>query len=298
MRAVIINADDLGCCESTNLAIAEAHRQGILTSASLMANGSAFDHAIEHVVCPNSGLGIGLHVCLTGGSALSPPAEIPLLVDEKGRFRNGFLSLYRLTLSRPEDVVKQIELEVSAQFERLLSRGISIDHVDSHRHVHMIPRIFAIVARLTRRYGCAAIRVSDEPFMSLGAMVRPSGLPRLLSNLPKKLLLSALARRNRHAARPLRVADRTYGILGSGRMDHRAILDALAGDLDGVTEIITHPGTGAAHLAGATRAEMRFLCSADRRAELLALLDIDIRDRIHSRAGWAGRFCDISMMAS
>lgn len=294
MRAVIINADDLGSCESTNLAIAEAHLRGVLTSASLMANGTAFDHAVQHVVQQNAGLGIGLHICLTGGRALSAPEQIPLLVDRDGRFRHGFVSLYRLTVSRRHEALSQIEHEVSMQFEHLQSRGISIDHVDSHRHVHMIPRIFPLVARLARRYGCRTIRMADEPFMSLRSMIRPREVTRLLSNLPKKLLLSTLARRNRLAVGPLGVPSRTFGILGSGKMDRRAILEALSGNSDGVIEIITHPGSGSADLPGATAAELRFLCSANRRAELQALLDPDVRDRLRACAGSASRFCDLS----
>lgn len=295
MRAVIINADDLGVCESTNLAIAEAHRRGILTSASLMANGSAFDHAIATVVNPNPRLGIGLHLALTStGRALSPPDGIPLLADAQGQFRHGFLSLYRLTLSRPVEVLNEIEREVCAQFDRVVTRGIAIDHVDSHRHVHMIPRIFAVVAQVARRYGCDTIRMSDEPLASLRPMLHPSSVPRLLSNLPKKIVLSTLARRNRSAARTFRVARRTFGILGSGRMDRRALIAALSGDLNGVTEVITHPGSGDGDLPGATAAERRFLTSADRRAELLALLDPDVREHLQARAGLGTRFADLA----
>jgi predicted glycoside hydrolase/deacetylase ChbG (UPF0249 family) len=277
MKSLVINADDLGMCESTNSAIADAHRRGILTSASLMATGVAFDHAYEHVVRANPRLGIGLHVCLTNGRALCPPSEIPLLVDDQGRFRNGFLSLYRLTLTRPQAVLTQVEREVSAQFERLLSHGISIDHVDGHRHVHMIPRIFPVVSCLALRYGCAAIRVAHEPFVPSRALLRPLGLPRLMANLPKKLLLSALARRNRPVAGPLAMSHRTIGILGSGRMDRLAVLDAIANDFDGATEIITHPG----------------LYSANSRAELLALLDPHVRDQLHAHGRSPRRFSEI-----
>jgi hypothetical protein len=277
MKSLVINADDLGISESTNLAIADAHRRGVLTSASVMATGIAFDHAVAAVVHANPQLGIGLHVCLTDGSALSRPADIPLLVDAQGRFRHGFLSLYRLTLTRPQEITGQIEREITAQFERVLACGISIDHVDGHRHVHMIPRIFPIVSRLAQRYGCAAIRMAHEPLLLSRALLRPSGLPRLLGNLPKKVVLSVLARRNRGAAEPLAVSHRTFGILGSGGMDRVALLDAVARDLDGATEIITHPA----------------LSSASGRAELLALLDPHVRARLHAQGRALRRFSEI-----
>ena len=99
-KYVVVNADDLGITRSTNLAIRQAFREGIVTSASLMANMTAFQHALDHVVYQNPGLGIGIHLCLTSGKPVLPPAQVPLLVDRQGHFCRGFLGLYRLVRSR------------------------------------------------------------------------------------------------------------------------------------------------------------------------------------------------------
>lgn len=285
MKQLIINADDLGICESTNRAIDEAFRHGVLTSASLMANGIAFDHAVEHVVRPNPGLGIGLHVCLTNARSLCPAEEVPLLVDERGRFRHGFVSLCRLTLTRRISVMEQIEREIAAQFESLQGRDVPVDHLDSHRHVHMIPAIFDVVIRLARRYQCPAIRISHEPFPRLRALLRPSRLPLLFNNVSKKLVLSALAAIDRRKAPDLLRSNRVYGILGSGRMDGDGVRDAVASAGEGTSEIIVHPGGDDPVMdPEASDLERRFLLSPNRRAEFLALVDPGTRKAIH-RAG-------------
>lgn len=273
-RLLVINADDLGICESTNRAIAEAHEHGVLTSASLMANGPAFEHAIEEVVrgCPR--LGVGLHVCLTSGTCLSSPEDVPLLVDEQGRFRNGFLSLYRLTLTRRKAVIDQLEREITAQFEKLRAHGVAIDHVDSHRHVHMIPVVFEITARLARRFGCPAIRVSHEPFPAPSAFLHLSYVQLFVQNAAKKILLSTLARKNRRHATNLCTARYTFGILRSGKMDVDALSEAIARADHGWTEIVTHPGTSAPPFARElTRQEQKFLENANRWIEASSLAD-------------------------
>ena len=281
MKRLIVNADDLGICKSTNLAIAEAFRRGILTSTSLMANGRAFDHALEHAVTLNPELGIGLHVCLTNGRSLMPQEEIPLLVDDRGRFRHGFVSLYRLTLTHPAAAVEQIEHEVAAQFEKLVAAGVSIDHADSHRHVHMIPAVFRTVTKLARRYHCPAIRISHEPFVPLRAMLRPARLRLVLNNVSKKLVLSTLAAWNRRYADGLRSSARVFGILDSGRMDLAALQGAVASAPDGVTEIITHPGGQDPDLQPEDDPmESRRLRSSGRYAEFRALVDPRIREEI------------------
>lgn len=299
MKHLIVNADDLGICESTNRAIAEAYRRGIVTSTSLMANGRAFDHALEHVVKPNPDLGVGLHVCLTNSRSLLPRAEIPLLVDQRGWFRHGFLSLYQLTFFRPGAVIQQIEREVAAQFEKLAAAGLSIDHVDSHRHVHMIPAVFQTVTEVARRHQCPAVRVSHEPFPRLPTLLRPSRLRLLLNNMSKKLLLSTLAAWDRRHVDGLCTPDRVFGILDSGGMDRRAIRDAIAWATDGVTEIITHPGGRHPDLQPEDDpVESRRLRSPGRYAEFLALVDQTTAESI-DRVGWClARYLDAATVAS
>jgi chitin disaccharide deacetylase len=281
MKYVVINADDLGISEATNCAIRTAHRHGLVTSASLLVNGPAFEHAVDYAVRPHPRLGIGLHVCLTSGRSILPPARLPDLVDATGRFRHGFTSLLRL-LSRPSRSIQlQLESELSAQFERILSIEAPVDHVNGHRHIHMIPALFSILVRLTRSYGCGELRISDEPSPPLRRLFPPSRLWVVTRNLPKKLLLSQLARINRHAADGLGTTRRVFGILDSGFVDRRALAGILVSAGPGVTEIITHPSYDNPVIDGDICAnDRKFLQSPERLTELRALLDSELRHTV------------------
>ena len=170
VRTLIVNADDLGICRSTNLAIAHAAREGIVTSASLMANMDAIGQVgnlSANTIPPDPPrrLGLGVHLCLSSGRPLLGPRDVPLLVDGDGFFHRGFIGLFRLVHSqRADEALEQIERELAAQTERLESLGFELDHVDSHQHVHMIPQIFRIAAALAAARGIA-IRVADEPLL-------------------------------------------------------------------------------------------------------------------------------------
>ncbi|MGE0374279.1 MAG: carbohydrate deacetylase [Planctomycetaceae bacterium] len=270
-RTLVINADDLGLCRAVNVAVVEAHRHGILTSASLMATGPAFDHAVETVVRRNPALGIGAHLCLTSGASLLGHAEIPRLVHQDGTFRHGFVSLMRLVHRGGQDVCHEIERELDAQLAKLQSAGIAIDHVNSHRHVHMIPAIFGIVDRLAVRYGKLPIRVSAEPWFPQSRRMLTTQLPRLLSNAPKNLILRKLDRL-REQGRQIPCADRVYGILGSGRMDCQALSSTIRRLPEGVSEILTHPAADVDEpLPQISPSDRAFITSNDRQREREAL---------------------------
>ncbi|HUT89229.1 MAG TPA: ChbG/HpnK family deacetylase [Thermoguttaceae bacterium] len=282
MKQLIINGDDLGICEATNLAIAEAFRHGVLTSTSLMANGPAFEHAVREVVRANPSLGVGLHLCLTSGLCVAPAERVSLLVDKQGRFRRGFLSLCLLAVSRPARALSQIETEFDAQFRRVKAAGVSIDHVDSHRHVHMIPPIFRIASTLARRHGCSAIRMSHEPLPPLRQLVWPGRAGPLMQNLPKKIVLSTLARWNRGHAFGLAVPSRAFGILDSGNMNRNALERIFGCVQHGATEIIVHPGNPNPNVAATVDGGDRvFLESVNRQAELSALVDSIVAEAVN-----------------
>lgn len=311
MKYVVINADDLGISLETNTAVLKAFRDGILTSTSVMPAMPAFPDALERVAAPNPELGIGLHLSLTGGMSIALPDEIPLLVDETQVFRHGFGGIRRLLGGRSrEAALEQIERELDAQFAAIEAAGIAWDHVDSHQYVHMIPDIWNCVVRLAQTYRCPVIRLADERLRlkarSFGGMVRACGR----FNLAKKLLLSHWSGRNRRildetqeGSQPIRAADHFVGVLDSGRMDAPALGRVLRSLPDGVTEIVMHPGLGTATRdgngsnntaapVGIHRADHQFLQSDNRRAELAALLDDDLRRMIDESGAQRARFRD------
>jgi predicted glycoside hydrolase/deacetylase ChbG (UPF0249 family) len=164
--AVVVNADDLGITRSTNVAIRRAFQDGVVSSASLMANMPAFQHAVDQVVdrCPE--LGIGIHLCLTSGKPVLPPAQVPSLVDRRGEFCHGFAGLWRLLGSRRrEAAVTQIAAELGAQADKCHACVGHVDHIDGHHHVQMIPEISAVATTLASA-GQTAIRIPNERFRS------------------------------------------------------------------------------------------------------------------------------------
>lgn len=294
MKSLVINADDLGIDEAANRAMAIAFSDGVLTSASMMATGPAFAHAIKHVVEPNPGLGVGLHLSLTSGTSVLPADDIPLLVDHEGRFRRGFFSLWSMLVRRQDEARCQIDRELAAQFARFRAAGLRPDHIDSHRHVHMIPAIFVIVARLARQHECPVIRIPDERLLPFKAWMVPSRWRQHVANLPKKVLLNWLASTVRHEEDRVNCAEHTRGVLGSGSMNRRSILKAISNLSAGVTEIITHPAdNGVRELRTVVGADRRFWQSPARQSELQALLDPVVRDAVVSDGIRLGSFPDV-----
>lgn len=287
-RLLIVNADDLGICDSVNIAIREAHECGVLTSASIMATGPSFDHAIEQVVqsCPE--LGIGLHVNLTSGRCAAPPPDIPLLVDDAGRFRHGFVGLMRLLRKHRTDAVRQIDCEVRSQYERLRGAGVAIDHVNSHRHVHMIPPIFERLATFAGSERCA-IRMSYEPLLA-GILQRP----RALSNLPKRCLLAALARQAERHCNGVARTDAAFGILTSGAVTESDFA-VVAASGERSAELIVHPGGKDPQLSDELDAgDIRFHKSSARRRELEVLSQTLSRETLAIARVSLARFDDLT----
>lgn len=289
MKQLIINADDLGICESANDAIRRSFVDGVLTSTSLMAVGPSFEHAVETVINPLPELGLGLHVCLTSGHCRAPVERVPLLVDERGCLCRGFLALYRL--SRTQEGLQQLETEITAQFERLADAGVVIDHVNSHRHVHMIPGIFALLVKVAESHGCRAVRISAEPIAGRISLLSPAQLPLSVGNLPKKAVLDLFSKR---AKAPVS-CQRIFGILGSGKMDVPAMNAVIDATGNGINEVITHPGESENilnHEFG--EGDHKFWKSPYRRLERDTLLDPSLKSRIAERGIELCRYRDVT----
>ncbi len=270
MRQVVITADDLGIAVETNRAVEVAHRDGILTSASIMTNMPAFLDAVA-LLHRNPGLGTGVHLVLTSGRPVSSPDRVPLLVNRNGIFRYGYVGLSRLMIgpSRAAALV-QIHEELGAQIEKAAQAGLEIDHIDGHRHVHMIPAIWPTVVGLARDCG-VVVRNSRE---RLGWDQWHRDRAR---NLVKTLLLRAFARANDAIAVP---QVEFAGLLDSGCVNVRVLRRLLRDLPTGTSEIVTHPSY-------AVRSDSRLCCSAEdavflksrgRVSELAALTNAKLRD--------------------
>ena len=157
----IFNADDFGISRGVNTAIVQAHKEGILNSTSLMVNQKYAAEAVE-LAKQMPDLEVGLHINLTNEMPAAEPKDIPLLVDKNGKLKNGFVNLLLLSFLHPHELEKQAEVEIRAQIKKYLQSGLKLEHLDGHRHVHLIPAIFKAVQKLAKEFGVARIRVMNE----------------------------------------------------------------------------------------------------------------------------------------
>lgn len=159
-KKFILNADDFGMSPAFNRAILEGYPSGILKSASLVANGEAFEEACEKVIpaCPDLGIGIHLNI-IEGKSLLNGLDE---LTDANGEFNNSYVKLLIKSYSRNnQNFMKQLEDEFRAQIEKVM-KCTKVSHIDSHVHTHSIPKIFELVSKLAKEYGIKQIRTQFE----------------------------------------------------------------------------------------------------------------------------------------
>lgn len=282
MKRLIINADDLGISVGTNDAIRHAHEHGLLTSSSLLANGPAFDHAVEHVVrqCPD--LGVGLHFNLTSGPACAPPESLGRLVHDDGRFAQSFLGLTRLSI-RESLFSDWVALEFEQQRKRLHDAQVEISHVDGHQHVQMVPAIFRIINRLCREQGCSRIRISHEPMRRAVALGSISNICRRLKNFPKKVVLDGLG--IFRCKSTLQAPDRVFGIIDSGHVGEKELVKILSSLQRGVTEVITHPSQekSSADESVMSQSDISFLGSPNRLMEYNSLLSKRVLQLVKNR---------------
>lgn len=164
MLKKIINADDFGISPGVNNAIVRAFKKGVLNSASMMMNVAYTNEAIA-LYKQNPGLNIGVHLNLTNQPnqrPLADPKDIKLLLDKDGRLKHGFVSLMLLSFFKKKELSRQLEIEMRAQIDKAFESGIVPTHLDSHRHVHMIPTVFKVAQKLQKQYGIARLRVLNE----------------------------------------------------------------------------------------------------------------------------------------
>ena len=239
MPRLILNADDFGLTPGINRAIAELHHAGALTSATLMANGPAFDDAVA-IAHANPNLGIGCHIVLTDGSPLSHPDTVPTLLGGDGKtFRTSisdFLFAVLFNQVDPDDIIR----EATAQVQRLQRAGIDVTHLDTHKHTHILPSVAKPLLFVAERCGVSAIRNPFEQPWSLAI-----GHADPLRRLQLKLLAPL---RKRFQALPqirdgsITTTDGTLGISATGHLDEQTLRQLLAAMPDGLWELVSHPG--------------------------------------------------------
>jgi chitin disaccharide deacetylase len=235
MIYAILNADDFGLSPGINRGIIEAHRDGIVTSASLMAVGDAFDEAVT-LAREHPGLSLGVHLTLIEGVPVLPPQMIPSLVASDGRFC-GSLHAFLLRWLLGGIQMREVQREFVAQIEKTLDHGIRVDKLDSHMHIHLLPSVFPTVLALARRHHIPAVRLPTEGASSLAS-------PTTFGGWCRRAVLTAFSacRRHRLVKAGRLYSNRCIGIAESGQLTEGALLRMLQRLRPGLTEIMVHPG--------------------------------------------------------
>ena len=280
MKNLIVNADDLGWTAGVNRGIVEGHREGLITSTSLLANGAAFADGVS-LAKRNPELGVGVHLNLSDGLPTAPPAAVKGLLNDSGAFEGGPESLL-LRLAKRALHVEEVEREWDAQIEKIRDAGVQPTHLDGHKHVQMLPGLFEAALRLAKKHGIGAIRVSHED--SKLRTVLSSGKDQKTSVLFKQGVqargLKLLAHDAKDMAHRAGIATTDYfcGIAQTGVLMREGVERLLEILPEGYTELMCHPGYFDEDLL---RSSTRL--QESRQSELAILTDANIRKLVATR---------------
>ncbi|MBR5555518.1 ChbG/HpnK family deacetylase [bacterium] len=235
-KKFILNADNFGISNDLNRGILYAHNWGFLKSASLCANGEAFDNAIHEVLPECHNLGIGIQLNISKGKSLS---SCNLLTNSDGEFNNSFFSLIRK--SKNKAFLKQVENEFRAQIEKV-AKYTKIEHISSYEHIHAIPEIFKVTVKLAKEYGVEHIRTHKEVFYIVPNIFKHINL-RYPLNITKMMLLNYFTSINIKNLDGLKTNDYIIGISYANMMDTQTIENGLEKIEfeNAIVEAIIHP---------------------------------------------------------
>ena len=235
METIIFTADDFGLCEAVNEGIERAHRDGVLTHASLMVAGAAAADAVARARRLPT-LKVGLHLVVIEGPAVLPPDRIPALVDHRGWFPSDQFRL-GLRYILPH-VRRQLAAEIEAQFDAFARTGLSLSHADAHKHMHLHPTVGRLMLDSGIRHGLRRIRVPAEPPSVMAAC----GVPATLGAHALNAWTRVLRRQARRAG--IATNDAVFGLAWSGHFTEARVLSLLPHLPPGANELYFHPAAG------------------------------------------------------
>jgi len=280
LKNLIVNADDLGWTEGVNQGIVDAHRRGLVTSTSLLANGPAFESAVA-IIRNHLELGVGVHLNLSDGAPAAEPNRVQRLLNKAGRLEGGPESLL-VRMATRKFRADDVEQEWDAQIRKIKAAGISPTHLDGHKHVHMLPGLFEVALRLAKKHGIGAVRVAHEESTLRAALSAGSEQPSkiVLKQGVQARGLKMLAGHAREMAERAGIAAADYfcGIAQTGVMTREGVEALVEALPDGTTELMCHPGHVDEDLRqSATRLQ------GSRQRELEILTDPGIRKLVATR---------------
>lgn len=228
MKNLIVTADDFGISKEVNDAIESAHMNGILTTTSLMVGEPFAADAVRRTsMMPN--LGVGLHVALSRALPVSPPSAIPDLIDKKGLLRSDLVGSGFRFFFFPH-VRKQLETEITAQFEAFAKTDLRLDHVNAHNHLHLHPTVLSLILKIGKQHGLKSIRLPFDPnAKGFGAKCLKPWLALMKSRLRK------------HG---IKHNDVLLGLDETGALDTKALISMIESLSSQTAELMCHPATG------------------------------------------------------
>jgi hopanoid biosynthesis associated protein HpnK len=236
-RLMIINGDDFGFSKGVNQAIIKAHKQGVLTSTSLMVTGEAAEEAVA-LARTHPNLGVGLHLVLVCGKSALPPREIPYLVDSDGNFSSDSFKA-GLHYQFSQEAHRELRREIRAQLEKFRQTGLRLSHVDGHLHLHSHPVVLRILTEFAEEFKIKVIRLPSEELRFTLKLDR--------SNLSTKFLWSFVFTGLRNygeqllKSKGIKFSERVYGLLQSGNMDEEYLQGLIPQIQADLVEIYSHP---------------------------------------------------------
>jgi hopanoid biosynthesis associated protein HpnK len=236
-RRLIVNADDFGLSASVNQAVIRAHRDGILTTASLMVNEPGCAEAVK-LAKENPKLGVGLHLTLLFGHSALSPEKIPGLVNSRGEFIGNSVQVGMKYFFK-RSLREQLRAEIHAQFEKFRAAGLPLDHVNGHLHLHLHPVIFKILMEDSEALGIRHLRLARDCLACSRRMSRGHWLYRIST----AVIFECLSNRARKTLgqKKIRHAQITFGLLQDSRVDEEYVLKLLPELPDGDSELYSHP---------------------------------------------------------
>ena len=244
MKKLIVNADDFGLHSLINQGIIKGHREGFITSTSIMPSADAYEEAVA-LAQANPKLGIGIHLTLVGGvKPLLPKDKVASLVDGEGRFLPNYVAFAK-RLYTGGIKSSELEAELRAQIERALGSGLNITHIDSHQHTHVLPGMNGLVRMLCNEYNIKRERIPKEGYTFSGGFA--AGIGRKIGRCG--LSFCADLARGSADKEGIRHPDYFFGMLAGGHLNARLVGNIIRSLPQGVSEIMTHPGLDTATLA-------------------------------------------------
>lgn len=229
-KSIIITGDDFGISSQVNQAILQAHREGVLTHASLMVTGEAFTEAVT-IAKSYPSLSVGLHLVLICGDSVLPHTQIPHLVDRKGHFSDSPV-LAGLNYQFNPPAAKELQKEIRAQLQKFHDTGLTLSHVDGHLHLHTHPLILNILAQLSREFPIPRIRLPYEEFSHSIDKYPIWWIFTQLRHHGEKLL-------SRYG---INWSQRVYGLMQTGNITEEYLLQLIPQITAHHIEIYGHPG--------------------------------------------------------